>query len=104
GQPNRNIAGSSGVADNHHMEIPGHVANGVVVLDGGATLPEGTAVTVVATGLRISRKPGKKKRVQYPLIHCKNPETLDLNTDRIAEILEAEDVERFQEFLRPNKT
>lgn len=85
------------------MKIPGHIANGVVVLDGGATLPEGTAVTVLATGLRIWRKPGKKKRVRFPLIHCKHPGTLDLNNDRIAEILQADDVANFQEFFRTAK-
>jgi hypothetical protein len=92
------------MTDNGHMEIPGHVANGVVVLDGGATLPEGTAVTVSATGLRIWRKHGKKRPVRFPLIRCQHPGTLDLNNDRIAEILEAEDVSHFHEFLRPKKT
>jgi hypothetical protein len=88
--------------DNGHMEIPGHVANGVVVLDGGATLPEGTAVTVLPAGLRIPRKPGNTKPVEFPLIHCNQPGTLDLNNERIADILEAEDVAHFQESLKPN--
>jgi hypothetical protein len=84
--------------------LPGHVHNGVVVLDGGATLPEGAAVTILATGLRIWRKPGKKKRVRFPLIRCKRPGTLDLDNERIARILEAEDVANFQEFFpRPKK-
>jgi len=85
--------------------VPGHVHNGVVVLDGGAKLPEGTPVTVLTTGLCIWRKPGKKKRVQFPLMRSKSPGTLDLNNERIAEILEAEDLANFQEFFpRPKKS
>jgi hypothetical protein len=37
------------------MEFIGHVKNGVVVLDGGATLPEGAEVRVLTNG-QISRK------------------------------------------------
>jgi hypothetical protein len=85
--------------------IPGRVHNGVVVLDRGPKLPEGTAVTVLATGLRIWRKPGKKKRVRFPLIRSKRPGTLDLNNDRIAELLQAEDMANFQEsFPRAKKS
>jgi hypothetical protein len=85
------------------MVIPGRVENGVVVLEGGAKLPEGTAVTVLSSGLRIWRKPGKKKRVRFPLVRSKHPGTLDLDNDRIAEILDAEDVASFRESLQPKK-
>jgi hypothetical protein len=91
--------------DNGGMKIPGHVANGVVVLEAGATLPEGMAVTVLANGVHIWRKPGKKQRVRFPLVRSQHPGTLDLNNERIAEILDAEDVANFQEFfLKPNDT
>ena len=73
------------------MEIRGHIHNGVVVLDGGLTLPEGTEVTVSCDKVRIWRKPGKKKHVEFPLIHSKHPGTLHLTNERIAEILDEED-------------
>jgi hypothetical protein len=97
------LAGGSGTRDNGRMEIPGHVANGVVVLDGGATLPEGTVVTVLVTELRIRRKPGKKKRVKLPLIHSKHPGSLNLSNERIAEILQDEDVRAYSKFFPKGK-
>jgi hypothetical protein len=86
------------------MKISGHVANGVVVLDGGAKLPEGTAVLVLATGVRVRRKPGKKKRVRLPLVRSNHPGTLDLGNERIAEILEAEDVANFARFFKQTES
>lgn len=73
------------------MEIPGRVQDGVVVLEGGVVLPEGTAVTVSCDWVRIWRKPGNKKRVKLPLIDSKHPGTLHLTGERIAEILDEED-------------
>jgi hypothetical protein len=85
------------------MKIRGHVANGVVVLDEGPALPEGTAVTVLAAELPIRRKPGRKKRVNLPLIHSKRPGTLNLSNDRIAEILQEEDVREYSKFFSKAK-
>ena len=81
------------------MEIPGRVQNGVVVLQGETKLPEGTPVTVVYPGVRIWRKPGKKTRVKFPLVHSEHPGTLDLTNERIAEILEAEDIASLRDSL-----
>lgn len=39
--------------DNENMETPGRVQNGVIVLEGGAVLPEGTAVTILCDRGRI---------------------------------------------------
>ena len=86
------------------MEIPGRVKNGVVVLEGGTTLPEGTSVTVLYPRVRIWRKPGKKKRVRFPLVRSKHPGTLDLTNQRIAEILEEEELSGLPEFLRQGKS
>ena len=50
------------------MNLPGRVQNGVVVLEGGATLPEGAAVIVTypaPAGISPS-VPGK--RVELPLV------------------------------------
>ena len=73
------------------MLIPGRVHNGVVVLEDGAALPEGAAVTVLCDQMRIWRKPGKKKRVKLPLVDSEHPGTLRLTNERIAEILDEED-------------
>jgi hypothetical protein len=81
------------------MEIPGHVQNGVIVLEGGAVLPEGTPVTILCDGVRIWHKSGKKKRVAFPLVRSKYPGTLHLTNQRIAEILEEEDLASFRESL-----
>jgi hypothetical protein len=73
------------------MELNGFVQNGVIVLTGGASLPEGTPVT-------ISRKDAspplatKKKRVQLPLVRTGQPGSMNLSNERIAEIFDEEDV------------
>jgi hypothetical protein len=74
------------------MEIPGRVHNGVIVVDGPATLPEGAAVTITYPPLRHVAIPGEKKRVQFPLIRSKNPGSVNLTNERIAELLNDEDV------------
>jgi hypothetical protein len=84
------------------MKIPGHMANGVVVLDGGVTLPEGTIVTVsCAVG---PKPPGKKRRVVLPLVKSKRPGSLPLTNERIAELLEQEDVASFAGFFKRPKS
>ncbi len=79
--------------DNTCMDILGHVHNGVVVLDEPARLPEGARVVVsYAAGPRIRVSP-IRKRVQLPLVKTGRPGSLELTNDRIAEILDAEDIE-----------
>ena len=81
------------------MEILGHIQNGVVVFDGKPNLPEGTAVTVLIPALappvappfpetEIVREPGKP-----PYVHGGLPGTWALSNERIAQILEEEDIE-----------
>ena len=78
-------------AENDGMTIKGRVQGGVVVLEQGATLPEGTEVIV-------SCKPGSisdsktRKPVEFPLVHSKHPGTLQLTSERVAELLEEQDV------------
>jgi hypothetical protein len=74
------------------MGIPGRVRNGVVVPAGHAVLPEGARVTVLCDKVLIRRKPGKKKRVRLPLVDSKNPGSVRLTNERVAEILDQEDV------------
>ena len=73
------------------MEILGRVHNGVVVLEGDPTLPEGTIVTVTCTSLPQTR-PIEAKRIEFPLVRSKYPGSLQLTAERVAEFLEAEDV------------
>jgi len=74
------------------MEIPGRVQNGVVVLEGGSSLPEGKAVTVVPRPSVVLHVAKKRKRVVLPLVRSKRPGTVRLTVERIAEILEEEDL------------
>ncbi|HEV3203455.1 MAG TPA: hypothetical protein VGY77_03685 [Gemmataceae bacterium] len=73
------------------MKFRGRVQNGVVVLERGPALPEGTKVTVSCDTTPVSQPRRKKKRVEFPLVHSKHPGTLNLTGQRIAEILDEED-------------
>ena len=73
------------------MKLRGRVHNGFVVLEGGATLPEGTRVTVACDTAPVSQPRRRRKPVQFPLIRSKHPGTLHLTNERIAEILDEED-------------
>jgi hypothetical protein len=79
------------------MVVPGRVQNGVVVLKGGISLPEGAEVTVSCQ--TAPEKPAKGKRVRFPLVHSEHPGTLDLTNERIAEILDEEDVAHYSKFF-----
>ena len=73
------------------MELNGFVQNGVIVLTGGAILPEGTPVTV-SCGADATASQPEKKRVQLPLVHSDNPGTLHLTNAMIGEIFDEEEV------------
>ena len=81
------------------MRIPGHVFNGVVILEGGAKLPDGTAVTVSCDPPR--RQPARKKRrVVLPLVKSPRPGSLNLTNEDIAQALEEEDVANYAPFVQ----
>ncbi len=75
------------------MEISGVVQNGVVVLDGSVSLPEGVNVVVTYRTTPVIRVAKNQKRVQFPLFPSPEPGTLDLTSERIAEILDDEEIE-----------
>lgn len=75
------------------MEIPGRVQNGVVVLDGSVSLPEGAAVTVTLRTKPVIRAAKKQKRVEFPLVPSSAPGSVHLTNQRIHEILDEEDIE-----------
>lgn len=77
---------------NDRMTIAGRVQGGVVVLERGSTLPDGTAVTVVPRQGAAIHVPKIRRRVVLPLVPSKHPGTLRLSAERIAELLEEDDL------------
>ena len=75
------------------MEIQGTVQNGVIVLDGSTTLPEGTVVMVVPRSGLVIHVAKNPRRVEFPLVPSSAPGSISLTNERIAEILDEEDIE-----------
>ena len=73
------------------MRMRGRLQQGVVVLDGGLSLPEGAAVYVVYPAVERFVPVPAKRRVELPLVRCENPGSVALTNQQIAEILDAED-------------
>jgi hypothetical protein len=74
---------------NDSMNVSGRVHNGVIILEGGVTLPEGAVVTVSYAGTLASNR--EKRRIQVPLVRSERPGSVSLTGERIAEILNEED-------------
>jgi hypothetical protein len=77
---------------NQSMEIQGVVQDGVVVLDDTVLLPEGSVVTVAPRSNPVIRVAKDQKRVEFPLVPSTAPGSILLTNERIAEILEEEDI------------
>lgn len=82
--------------DNVGMNIPGRVQNGVVVLEGEMTLPEGAAVFVCPRTAPVIHVAKHQTPVVLPLFVSDKPGTIDLTNDRIAEILDRDAFDRFE--------
>jgi len=78
--------------ENYGMEIRGRVQNGVVVLDGEIPLPEGATVTVCYPVPLPAGQPNSRRRVLLPLVRSDHPGSRRLTADRLAAILEDDDV------------
>jgi hypothetical protein len=78
--------------ENGGMEAQGRVCNGVVVLEGGLSLPEGTLVTVSYPGAPPAEPTKMRQAVQLPLVRSDRPGSRQLTAERVAELLEDEDV------------
>ena len=74
------------------MIIQGHVHQGVVVLAGNQKLPEGVEVTVICPSVPSHAEERPKRPIRLPLVPSDNPGSLHLTAERIAEILEEEDL------------
>ncbi len=77
--------------ENVGMEIRGRVHNGVVVLEGELSLPEGTEV-IVSSGAAPETKAVGEHRIEFPLVRSKHPGSLQLTGQRVAEFLGEDDV------------
>jgi hypothetical protein len=75
--------------NNKVMELIGHVKNGVVVLDGGATLPEGAEVRVLTNG-------------QIPRKHA-SQEYEAVTNDLLDRLQEEEDIAKYGRHFRDMK-
>jgi hypothetical protein len=74
------------------MVISGHVKNGVIVLQGDSSLPEGAMVTVTYPAATNAPSPEKTRRIQVPLVRTGEPGSVALTGERIAEIMDDDDV------------
>ena len=74
------------------MEIRGRVHNGVVVLEGDSQLPEGAAVFVLYPVAPTVVPVDSRRKVKLPMVPSDRPGSLQLTADRVAELLEEDDV------------
>ena len=87
------------------MEIRGRVHNGVVILEEAHSLSEGAVVTVSYPDTPEPKPFGRSRRVPLPVVPSDRPGTLDLTTDRIAELPNDDDVAAFGSlFPSPEET
>jgi hypothetical protein len=74
------------------MEIRGRVHNGVVIPEGESPLPEGALVTVSYPAASPVESAQPRRRVSLPLVRPNHPGTRRLTAERVAELLEDDDV------------
>jgi hypothetical protein len=74
------------------MVVAGHVENGVVVLEGGAVLPEGARVVVSELEWPDNGRRSDKKSAELPLVSGGPPGSIELTNQRVAEILDEDDI------------
>jgi hypothetical protein len=74
------------------MEIRGRVHNGVVVLEGALSLPEGIVVTVSYPVSPPTEPPDPGRRVSLPLVRSDRPGSRRLTAERLAELLEYDEI------------
>lgn len=73
------------------MQAEGVVRNGVIVLEGGIFLPDGTRVTVSADVKR-SLDNTPTTTVEFPLVRSKAPGQLQLTNEFLSECLDADEI------------
>jgi hypothetical protein len=75
------------------MVLHGRIEDGAIVLPGGIALPNGTEVTVIVQTVEPNVALGSgTSHVQLPLVKSKHPGSRSLTPDRVAEVLEEDDL------------
>lgn len=87
------LAGCGSLGDNLGMQVSGRVQDGVVLLDTPNAFPEGAVVTVTLRSAPVIRVAKAQRRVEFPLVRSSAPGSMQLTHERIAEILDEEDVD-----------
>jgi hypothetical protein len=64
----------------------------MIVLDDGHGLPEGATVIVVCDDIESPANGPDSRRVDLPLVRSQHPGSLRLTSERLAEVLDEEDV------------
>jgi hypothetical protein len=75
------------------MQLTGRIQNGVVVFDTPPVLPEGTLVSVVVQSSPTIHVSSRPTRVEFPLVYSNSSGNIDLTNERIAEILNEEELD-----------
>ena len=73
------------------MNIAGRVQNGVIVLEGSVSLPEGATVRVSFDAAPLSSAAKVRSRIELPLVRCDQPGSIALTNEMIADLLDDED-------------
>jgi hypothetical protein len=74
------------------MKFFGKVQNGVVVFEAACPFPEGAGVSVLFPASQAPANLEPAQRVQLPLVPSDRPGTIELTNDKIAELLEDDDL------------
>ena len=64
----------------------------MIVLDGGTTLPDGSRVVVPCLAQDSGVTAREPTAITFPLVRSKSPGSVNLTAERVAELLEEEDV------------
>lgn len=75
------------------MKTQGVVHNGVIVIDGGIRLPEGTRI-VVSIEPEVSESKSNSYHVHFPLVHSDTPGQLHLTNEMISQFLDDDEIPR----------
>lgn len=75
------------------MKTQGVVHNGVIVIDGGIRLPEGTRI-VVSIEPEMGGQNSNSYHVQFPLVHSETPGQLQLTNETISQFLDEDEIPR----------
>ncbi len=73
------------------MNISGRVQNGVIVLEGSVSLPEGAKVRVSFDAADLNGDATTRSRIEFPLVCSDQPGSIALTNEMIGDILDEED-------------